>query len=596
MELKRWNIFASGQPGTILRPRQELDLTDTEALMGRQQWRWALAAPATVALIAAAAVPAMASTARPAGQTAAPASAAGSSGTPAWKLKYLPGGSLYCGGVASFACVDIDGRQAASAGHAPWYTGHDEPSVLFYSNVAGSGNNDNYLLRLPRDPHVRPNNAGTGGVWNFQQHPAFWFGMAMCDTQSFPEYTSSCKPDSDSNIYTSTNPASPKFIGKHPGAAFMEMQFYPPGWSPWPAGVSCAAHQWCAALTIDSYNANSAGVTNNSACLNTVGVEPVNFAFITRSGKPQAPPDPVHATLATYTPNPKQDLFMNPGDRIAVSLHDTSAGFQVVLRDLTTHVSGSMTASAGNGFGQVLYQPASTSCNSAPYSFHPMYSTSSPDTRVVWAAHSYNVAFSDEIGHFEYCAKVDTSTGNCAQAGVTESNGQLDGDDFGCFAGSQSLLVRVNGCIASDGDFDGPEYSASGWAPAANTAQPIAFTSPRFNGNRAYSRVAFEADLPRIEDPSFSPNNNCDRNTGQGCVNPPVGASFYPIFSTTRSVFRGACAWQLGGGNIPGTISNFGGNSQAEFGPLLKLTYPTSPVTYTTRYNDFRRVLSSNPC
>ncbi|MBO0774918.1 MAG: hypothetical protein J2P34_01280, partial [Actinobacteria bacterium] len=449
--------------------------------MGRRQWRWALITPAAAVLLAAAGAPALASTAHPAGHAAARAGSA-STDDHAWQKKYLhPGGALYCGGIAAANCVDINGRTAASAGHTPWYVGHDEPSALFYSNQAGSGNNSSYLLRLPRDPQLQPNNSGTGGVWNFQQHPAFWFGMAMCDTQSFPEFNNStCPRDSDSNIFASTDPSSPKFIGRHTGAAYMEMQFYPPGWAPWPAGVSCDPTQWCAALTIDSFNSSSAGVNNNAACLNTVGVEPVNFAFITKTGRPQAPPDPTKATLATFTPNKAKDLFMNPGDLISVSLGDTGSGFRVMLHDRTTHQSGFMTASARNGFGQVLYQPGSSSCNSAPYSFHPMYSTSGPNTRVVWAAHSYNVAFSDEIGHFEYCNAVDTSTGSCTAAGVTESNGQLDNDDFGCFAGSQSLLVNVNGCIATDGDFDGPEYSAAGWAPSPNTPQPIAFTSPTF--------------------------------------------------------------------------------------------------------------------
>ena len=571
--------------------------------MGRRHWRWAITAPATVLLLAAAGTPALAGTARPAGQAVAARAQSGSSTpTPAWKKKYLnPGGSLYCGGFASFACADIDGRYTASTGHQKWYTGHDEPSALFYSNKPGSGNNNHYLLRLPKDPALQPNTAGTGGVWNFQQHPAFWFGMAMCDTQSFPEYNmKSCQPDSNSNVFASTNANSPKFIGKHTGAAFMEMQFYPPGWSPWPAGVSCDAHQWCAALTIDSLNENSAGVANNQACLGSVGIEPVNFAFITKNGKPQASPDPTQASLAAYTPDPKQDLFMNPGDLISVSMHDTHAGFQVVLHDATTHQDGFMTASAANGFAQVLYQPdqpgVTQPCNSAPYSFHPMYSTSSPNTRVVWAAHSYNVAYSDEIGHFEYCNAVNPADSTCTSAGVTESNGQVDGDDTGCFDASQSLLVKVTGCIASDGDFDGPEYSASGWAPSPNTPQPVAFTSPTFNGGKRYSQVAFEADLPRIEDPNFSTNNNCDRSTGVGCVNPPNGASFYPIFSTTRSILHGACTWQEGGGNIPGTINNFGGNSKAEFGPLLLLDYPTSPTTFAQRYNDFRQVLRNNPC
>src|SRR5450755_3195493 len=48
------------------------------------------------------------------------------------------------------------------------YVGHDEPSVLFYSNVPGSGNSNTYRLVLPKDPPVHPNQAGTRGTFNFQ--------------------------------------------------------------------------------------------------------------------------------------------------------------------------------------------------------------------------------------------------------------------------------------------------------------------------------------------------------------------------------------------------------------------------------------------
>src|SRR5260370_19402911 len=101
------------------------------------------------------------------------------------------------------------------------YVGHDEPSTLFYSNVPGSGNHMQYELTLPKDPPPTPI---PGRTYNFQLHPAFWFAMAMCDTQSFPEQVSTCTPDKDSNIVApTTSPA-------HPGIAFMEIQFYPPRW------------------------------------------------------------------------------------------------------------------------------------------------------------------------------------------------------------------------------------------------------------------------------------------------------------------------------------------------------------------------------
>jgi hypothetical protein len=36
------------------------------------------------------------------------------------------------------------------SGH--WYVGHDEPSLLFYSQVPGSGNNVQYQLQIPSEP------------------------------------------------------------------------------------------------------------------------------------------------------------------------------------------------------------------------------------------------------------------------------------------------------------------------------------------------------------------------------------------------------------------------------------------------------------
>ena len=75
--------------------------------------------------------------------------------------------------------------------------------------------------------------------------------------------------------------------------------------------------------------------------------------------------------------------------------------------------AGSVVASAANGFGQIKFQPSGHSCQEIPYTFHPMYSTSSPQTRVLWAAHSYNVAMGAETGHFDFCSSIDANTGTC---------------------------------------------------------------------------------------------------------------------------------------------------------------------------------------
>src|SRR5713101_4608060 len=204
------------------------------------------------------------------------------------------------------------------------YIGHDEPALLFYSSTPGSGNSSRYLLRLPEDPPNLPKQDGTGGTFNFQLHPAFWFGMAVCDTQSYPLQVSTCTPDSDANIYDNPDRSAADYIGKHPGTAFMELQFYPPGWVTFPSSNSCDKTQWCAALNIDSLSEDPvAGTVLNPTCQAQVGIEYVNFAFITKDGKPLGPPNPVQANLATFTPN-GDTLFVNSGDWLLVDIHDTS--------------------------------------------------------------------------------------------------------------------------------------------------------------------------------------------------------------------------------------------------------------------------------
>jgi hypothetical protein len=227
-----------------------------------------------------------------------------------------------------------------------------------------------------------------------------------------------------------------------------------------------------------------------------------------------------------------------------------------------------------------------------------MYSTSSENTRVLWAAHGYNIAFSDEIGHWEYCNAVDFSAFPfpCTSAGVGDPS--LDGDDDLCAPASVSLLVQVSGCTDSDEDFDGLSYQKvwpgiTGNGPAT-TPGPVIFSSPTFNGGQQYSRLAFETDLPRIEATGLSPNNNCERfsQNGTGCVNPPNGAQFYPIF-VARTTGQG-CLWFEGGPDFPGLTQTFGGTSTSEFGPLLRLDYP-APTGNLPRFNDFRNVVP-NTC
>ena len=175
----------------------------------------------------------------------------------------------------------------------------------------------------------------------------------------------------------------------------------------------------------------------------------------------------------------------------------------------------------------------------------------------------------------------------------------------GCFDPTFTTLVPIGGCIATDNDFDGVSYQNAWPGTDPNRGQDtkyhsssILFTSPLFNATENYSRVAFEADLPRIEAPDSG--GICDRFTGTNCVNPPPGSNFYPIYTTGTSTQnpnpKGHCVWQLGGTNLKGTTNTFGGTSAAEFGPLLFSFYPSPNPAVRLRTNNFRNVLASNPC
>ena len=485
------------------------------------------------------------------------------------------------------------------------YVGHDEPSMLFYSNKPGSGNHMSYNVTLPKEPSAsNPNQVNKS--YSFELSGADWFGMAMCDTQSYPELVKTCPPDSDRNIL------SPSTSPKHVGEAFMEMQFYPPGWIQWPTwqkavgASSCDPHKWCAAMNIDSLSLNPVtNKANNPGCLAKAGFEYANFAFITKNGKSTGPANPLDATTGgTFTPNAARDLFMNPGDRLKTSFTDTPNGLKVTINDLTTGQSGSMTASKANGFAQIKYDPNGTSCKAIPYNFHPMYSTSSTKTRVTWAAHSYNIAFDSEIGHFQFCngptpipatefgVTPDGKVTVCPK-GNTEGRGvnatKSDGDDAFCFPGKEAPLYKVAGCTFTNTGFDGASYQKL-W-PNGNTKihpTPFQFSSPT-TGGQQYSQAGFETDLPAVE-------GTCDVTTGAGCTLTPqsdlgLPAAFYPFFSITNKGGHG-CVWQFGN-DIPGQISDFGQTGQ--YGTLLAQDY-TQPGGFAANiYLDFRNTVP-NPC
>ena len=466
--------------------------------------------------------------------------------------------------------------------------GHDQPAMAFYSGKRGAGNRVKWIIHLPKDPPVMPLPFGNIS-WNFQLHQAFWVGMILCDTESAPEFTKECSPNSNRNIREDIHPASPRYIGKQPGSAYMQLQFYPPGWVAWPRDTSCDATHWCAALTVFSFNVDlNRGINNNADCIQAVGLEPVNFAFITRSGIADSPADPLRTT---FTPNLATDLLMNSGDEIVVDIHDTSDGVSVRLDDRTTGERGSMTASRDNGFAQVIFDPLAKTCSSKPYAFHPMFASSNEHTFTSWTAHTFNVGFGDDIGHFTYCERSVPTPGGLPPFGTCNRG---DEDDLFCFSPADSTLVAVDGCIATDRDTDSVPYQLTwpGTLPSAEIdrqthPQPLRFASPTFQHGERFERVAFETNTASFE-------SSCDPLSGSGCTVVPPGATFYPFFTTSGS--NDDCLWQLGGNSIPGTTTHFGGSAKSEYGQLLQVNYPGKWFQPVSAFAVYRKILRHNRC
>ncbi len=296
------------------------------------------------------------------------------------------------------------------------YIGHDEPSVKFISTAAGTGDNMTYLMRLAIDPSQRPtDNAGPNNVTDYAElSPAPWFGLPICDPLSYPQ--NPCTPQSDSNSGGISDPNAA-------GSAFLELQFYPPGFVPFADGPSCDATHYCAALTIDSLEATYGFAAINPAC-----EEPVNFAYLQRNGEPTGPPSPQLSTPASEVPN-QQTLLMNQGDVLAVSIRDihvrkytetiqgktytvpAGLALDTSIDDLTTHQSGYMIASAANGFMDtegIVDGQVNQACPGQPFNFTAEYSSASQQNQVPWAAAEGGVLMEDELGHFEVCQSVSS--------------------------------------------------------------------------------------------------------------------------------------------------------------------------------------------
>ena len=222
-------------------------------------------------------------------------------------------GELDCNGLSPvqhpvkrvIQCADPRGSDEGRFEDNGRYIGHDEPSVRFLSKQPGSGANFSMTERLPVEPKALPTvrHPGKDVTHTFELTVAPWISTTVCDPDSTPMLP--CTPESDANAPNGTYPGA--------GAAFVELQFYAPGFAPFADNISCDNTHWCSALTIDSLECAADGTCNPNC------TEPVNFGWIQTNGVPTGPPSPQLSDLTTVTPN-KHTLLMNPGDVIKLSM------------------------------------------------------------------------------------------------------------------------------------------------------------------------------------------------------------------------------------------------------------------------------------
>ena len=162
----------------------------------------------------------------------------------------------------SAACADIRGFDNEDNSNT-WggrfydngtYIGHDEPDMAFLSRQPGSGNDVTWTETLSARPvgsadRREPRSRRRSLVRAVDRAVAL-DGVVRPQLLPGGSVHAGKRRQRSRSVLESGEPVRDGYQGG--GSAFMEMQFYPPGFSPFANAISCDNTHWCAALTIDS--------------------------------------------------------------------------------------------------------------------------------------------------------------------------------------------------------------------------------------------------------------------------------------------------------------------------------------------------------
>ena len=151
----------------------------------------------------------------------------------------------------------------------------------------------------------------------------------------------------------------------------------------------------------------------------------------------------------------------------------------------------------------------------------PPRANGQPTAWTTWSAHTDNVAYDVETGHFEPPDARDRPQPTTRGRAVLRPG-----------RSSRAAWARTR------------TSTAIRTTPTGRTG-PRAFPTPNYlssprrapGGQGTYPVVRFETDLPRIEEANNGGTLTCDHHTGAGCTNPPPGA-FYPWYHLLQPAQR----------------------------------------------------------
>ena len=383
----------------------------------------------------------------------------------------------------------------------------------------GSGNSNLYQLQLPTDPKVLPNQAGTAGTLNFQLHPAFWFGMALCDNQSAPEFTHArARPTATPTSSTARTRRRPTTSGSTRARRSWSCSSTRPAGRPGRRGVSCDATQWCAAMAIFSLLQDQNTGQPEQQRLPSAGRRRAGELRLHHEERRAARVRRHRSArpTATFTPNSATDLFMSSGDKLTVDIHDGAAGLTAIVHDLTTGQTGLDDRERGERLraGQLR-----AGCGDLqPVAVHvpaDVLDLERAHARAVGGAQLQRRVLRRDrplrVLHGRSPAKAATASAN--------NEGTLDDDDYGLLQRGV-LDVRPDRRAASPPTTTStaPRTSGSGPARIRTAVRTPSTTRPRSRSRarsstatQNYSRVAFETDLPRIEAPDSAASATASR-------------------------------------------------------------------------------------